>query len=78
MANSVDPDETARYEPSHLDLHCMHRYWFWSAVMKKFVFFPFEYPNNDLQSHRLLPNHRYTVDILTNGCDDFDYQSNKT
>ena len=23
MANSVDPDETARYEPSHLDLHCL-------------------------------------------------------
>ena len=22
MANSVDPDETARYEPSDLDLHC--------------------------------------------------------
>ena len=22
MANSVDPDEAARYEPSHLDLHC--------------------------------------------------------
>ena len=25
-ANSVDPDETAHYEPSHLDLHCLHRY----------------------------------------------------
>ena len=25
MANSIDPDETARYEPSHLDLHCLHR-----------------------------------------------------
>ena len=23
-ANSVDPDETARHEPSHLDLHCFH------------------------------------------------------
>ena len=22
MANTVDPDETARYEPSHLDLQC--------------------------------------------------------
>ena len=22
-ANSVDPDETARYESSHLDLHCL-------------------------------------------------------
>ena len=27
-ANDVDPDETARYEPSHLELHCLHRYWF--------------------------------------------------
>ena len=26
IANSVDPDEMARYEPSHLDLHCLHRY----------------------------------------------------
>ena len=23
MANSVDQDETAHYEPSHLDLHCL-------------------------------------------------------
>ena len=34
MANSVDPDETARYEPSHLDLHCLHRYQFRSAGKK--------------------------------------------
>ena len=26
MADSVDPDEMAHYEPSHLDLHCLHRY----------------------------------------------------
>ena len=26
MANSVYPDETARYEPSHLDLNCLQRY----------------------------------------------------
>ena len=25
-ANSGDPDETARYEPSHLDLNYLHRY----------------------------------------------------
>ena len=31
MANSVDPDETARYEPSYQDLHCLHRYLRWSA-----------------------------------------------
>ena len=23
VANSVDPDEMAHYEPSHLDLHCL-------------------------------------------------------
>ena len=23
MSNSVDPDETAHYEPSHLDLSCL-------------------------------------------------------
>ena len=32
MANSVDPDETAHDEPSHPDLHCLHR--FWSAGLK--------------------------------------------
>ena len=32
MANSSDPDEAARY--SHLDLHCLHRYLFWSAGLK--------------------------------------------
>ena len=26
MANSGGPDETAHYEPSHLDLHCLQRY----------------------------------------------------
>ena len=34
MANSIDPDETAHYEPSHLDLHCLHIYRFWSAKLK--------------------------------------------
>ena len=26
MTNSVDPDETAHDEPSHQDLHCLHKY----------------------------------------------------
>ena len=26
IGKSVDPDETARYEPSHQDRHCLHRY----------------------------------------------------
>ena len=25
MSNSVDPDETAYYEPSYLDLRCLHK-----------------------------------------------------
>ena len=25
MANSVDPDEMAHNEPSHQDLHCLHK-----------------------------------------------------
>ena len=28
MANSVDPDETARYEPSHLDQNCFRKLFF--------------------------------------------------
>ena len=34
MANSVDTDEMAHYEPFHQDLHCLHRYLFWSARLK--------------------------------------------
>ena len=28
MANSVDPDETARHEPSHPELHCLPMFLF--------------------------------------------------
>ena len=35
MANTVDPDEMAHNEPSHLDQHCLHRYLFWSAWLKE-------------------------------------------
>ena len=31
MANSVDLDETAHFEPSQLDLHCVYRYVVWSV-----------------------------------------------
>ena len=31
MANCVDSDETAHYEPSTQDLHYLHMYLFWSA-----------------------------------------------
>ena len=30
MKNSGDPDETAQYEPSHQDLHCLHMFLVWS------------------------------------------------
>ena len=31
---AYNPDKTACYKPSHLDLHCLHRYLFWSARLK--------------------------------------------
>ena len=34
MSNSVHPDETAHYEPSHQDVHCLHRYLLWSVGLK--------------------------------------------
>ena len=34
LTNSVDPDETARKEPSHLDLHGLQRCPCWSAGLK--------------------------------------------
>ena len=37
MANSVYSDEMACYKSSHQDLHCLHRYWFWSARLKRVI-----------------------------------------
>ena len=34
MASSADPDEMAHYEPSHLDVHCLHRYLYQSKWLK--------------------------------------------
>ena len=34
MADSVDPDEMALYEPSHRDLYCLHMYLIWSAGLQ--------------------------------------------
>ena len=34
MANSIDPDEMAHYEPSHLDQHHLQRFLFWSTLLK--------------------------------------------
>ena len=36
QANSVDPGDMAHYEPSHQDLHCLHRYLVWSEGLKEF------------------------------------------
>ena len=41
MANSVDPDEMAHYEPSHLDLQCLQWYMFCSAGLKELIFYHF-------------------------------------
>ena len=37
MANSADPDGTARHEPSHLDLHYLQRFLFWSGGAEKVI-----------------------------------------
>ena len=34
MENSVHPDETAYYKPSHLDLHCLQSYLLWFTGVK--------------------------------------------
>ena len=33
ITNTVDPDETARYEPSHQDLQCLQNPFYRSAVL---------------------------------------------
>ena len=46
MTTSVDPDDTARYEPSHLDLHCLQRCVYWSAGMKGLI-------SSDIKSNKI-------------------------
>ena len=38
IANSANPDEMAHYKQYHLDLHCLHRYWFCWAERVTFFF----------------------------------------
>ena len=38
LASSVDPDEMARHEPSHLDLHCLHSCLYWSIGLSGLKF----------------------------------------
>ena len=40
IGNRVEPDDTAHYELSHLDLHCLQRYLYWYAGMKRLNFTP--------------------------------------
>ena len=35
MGNSISPGETSCYEPSHLDLYCLHRHLRWSTKLKR-------------------------------------------
>ena len=37
MAYSVDPVEMAHCKLFHLDLHCLHRYLFWSVRVKGLI-----------------------------------------
>ena len=37
MANSVDPDETAHNELSHLDLHCFQSCLYWSVGIEGII-----------------------------------------
>ena len=37
MANGEDPDETAHYKRSRLDLHCLLMYLFWFARLKELI-----------------------------------------
>ena len=41
IAHNVDPDETAHNEPSHLDLHCLHKYLLWCKADRVTGFQPF-------------------------------------
>ena len=38
MTNSVDPDETAHYEPSHLDLRCLQKPFIMPVAVKELNF----------------------------------------
>ena len=37
MTNIVDPDEMVQHEPSHLALHRLLMYLFWSAGLKELI-----------------------------------------
>ena len=50
MSSSVDPDETAHDEPSHLDLRCLQKPILLPVAAKEFII-PTQHPcNNSTQS----------------------------
>ena len=70
MSNSVYPDETAHYEPSHLDLRCLpkpiiiaYQGRAKSSVTNLFVCVEVlrpSQPNGVMSSAVILPNHTFT------------------
>ena len=54
MANSIDPDETAHYEPSHLDLHCLQKYLSWSNGLAGLTQLLYVYAEWILTAHILI------------------------
>ena len=53
MANSIDPDEMAHYEPSHLDLHCLYRYLYQSTGMKGLISSLSYFSEKSFPSHKV-------------------------
>ena len=53
MANSEDPDETAPDEPSHLGLHCLHRYLSLGSRAKRV-----NHTSSNYLTHQLVQNFR--------------------
>ena len=56
MANSVESDETTRYELSHLDWHFLQRYLYWSEGMKGLEKFYTFRGGNSVQKMFCLPS----------------------
>ena len=75
IANSVNPNETAHYEPTHLDLHCLQKVQIFVELersvtvvktLHEVLFVCVEVlrpsqPNGVMSSAISLPNHTFTV-----------------
>ena len=73
MANTIDPDATAHYELSYLDLHCLQTCPNWSAEIKGLIFryYNFHHPISVQYVSSLSP---LSVRLC---CDRFDAQYRK-